>query len=223
MIVPWVLIARLPALWLFWLGLINTFIILYIDVPTSIIIDSRYQDLFYIAVLAIVNFVALNLWLTGIDRQSQSITHSRFKTDLHWSTYVVGLLSTYFITHLAILYIFDDADNLMTLSSLLIWASWCGFMVWRFYKHRVDLLMLTYVCGSVIMVVMFWASNFLLREWEAGGFLVIALLLIGLSSVAVVWLRRIIANIDSANIDSANIDNATLDSHPTETERGDYE
>lgn len=222
LIIPWVLIARLPALWLLWLGLINACIILYIDIPTFTIVDPRYQDLLHIGILAIVNFVALNLWLASIDRKPQSATRSRFKTDLHWSSYVVGLLSTYFITHLAILYIFDDADILMTLFTLLLWAVWCGFMVWRFYKHRIDLLMLTYLCGSVIMVVMFWTSNWLLRDWEAGGFLVLALLLIAMSSATVVWLRRIV-NLGSTNLDSTGLKSTSLDDNLSQPKRGDYE
>lgn len=207
LIIPWVLIARMPALCLLWLGLINAFIVLYIDTPAFIVTDYFYQGSFYIAALAIVNFIALNLWLVCIDRQPKSVTQKRFKTNLHWSSYVVGLLSSYFITYLAILYVFDHANILTRLITLLLWASWCGFMFWRFYKHRIDLLMLTYLCGSIITVVMVWAGRFLLDDWEAGGFLVLALLLIGMSSAAVFWLRRI-AN---TNTDSQMI------------KRGDYE
>jgi len=189
LIIPWVIIARFPALWLLWLGLINTGLVLYFGVMDFAFASYFYEGVLQIGVLAAVNFVALNLWLAFIDRQLPSVTRSRFKSELNWSAYVVGLLSSYFITYLAILYVFDDANILMTLITLLLWMSWCGFMVWRFYWYRINLLMLTYLCGSIIVVVMVWAGKLFLDNFDMGGFLILALLLIGMSSAAVVWLR----------------------------------
>ena len=189
LIIPWVIIARFPALWLLWLGLINTGLVLYFGVMDFAFASYFYEGVLQIGVLAAVNFVALNLWLAFIDRQLPSVTRSRFKSELNWSAYVVGLLSSYFITYLAILYVFDDANILMILITLLLWMSWCGFMVWRFYWYRINLLMLTYLCGSIIVVVMVWAGKLFLDNFDMGGFLILALLLIGMSSAAVVWLR----------------------------------
>ena len=211
LIIPWVLIARLPALWLLWLGLINASLILYIDVAEFLFTDYFYQEIFQVATLALINFIALNLWLLNFNSKHSNTLLPQSKSSLHWSTYVVGFLSTYFITHLAIITIFDDIENLPLLITLLLWASWCGFIVWRFYKHSIDLLMLTYMCGSVIAVVMFWASKFLLNDWEASGFLLLALLLIAMSSAAIVWLRR-----------TARLDAINLGQHST-GQRGDYE
>ncbi|HCI76123.1 MULTISPECIES: DUF2157 domain-containing protein [unclassified Psychrobacter] len=198
LIIPWVIIARFPALWLLWLGLVNTGLILYFGVTDFAFVSYFYEGVLQIGVLAAVNFVALNLWLAFIDRQLPSVTRSRFKSELNWSAYVVGLLSSYFITYLAILYVFDDANILMTMIALLLWMSWCGFMVWRFYWYRINLLMLTYLCGSVIVVVMFWAGKLFLDNFDMGGFLILALLLIGMSSAAVVWLRHA-ARLNSEN------------------------
>ena len=58
--------------------------------------------------------------------------------------------------------------------------------------------MLTYLCGSVIIVVMFWAGKLFLDNFDMGGFLILALLLIGMSSAAVVWLRHA-ARLNSKN------------------------
>ncbi len=190
LIIPWVIIARFPALWLLWLGLVNTGLILYFGVTDFAFASYFYEGVLQIGVLAAVNFVALNLWLVFIDRQLPSVTRIRLKSGLDWSAYVVGLLSSYFITYLAILYVFDDANILMMLIALLLWMSWCGFMVWRFYWYRINLLMLTYLCGSVIIVVMFWAGKLFLDNFDMSGFLILALLLIGMSSAAVVWLRH---------------------------------
>ncbi|ALF59729.1 DUF2157 domain-containing protein [Psychrobacter urativorans] len=237
-IIPWVLIARLPVLWLLWLGLVNASLILYLDVADFLFIDANYQSMLQVGALALINFVALNAWLLSIKNTAElqtdsahsefanitnsktansenfysKIVHSKIRlptaSGLHWSVYIVGLLSSYFITHLAIINVFDNlifgnstfnnTDIFITLSTILIWLGWCGFMLWRFYKRHIDLLMLTYVCGSVIAVVMFWAGKLLLKDWEAGGMLILALLLIAMSSIAVVWLRRI-AHVDNIN------------------------
>ena len=196
LIIPWVIIARFPALWLLWLGLVNASLVLYFNVADFAFANYLYQGILQIGILAAVNFVALNLWLFFIENKRSSQTSipesvSYTKVDLHWSTYVVGLLSTYFITHLAIITIFDSIDILSLSITLVLWASWCAFMLWRFYRSSINLLMLTYLCGSVIAVVMFWAGRLLLGNFDAGSFLILALLLIGMSSAAVVWLRKI--------------------------------
>ena len=196
LITPWVLIARFSALWMLWLGLVNASLVLYFNVADFAFANYLYQGILQIGILAAVNFVALNLWLFFIENKRSSQTSipesvSYTKVDLHWSTYVVGLLSTYFITHLAIITIFDSIDILSLSITLVLWASWCAFMLWRFYRSSINLLMLTYLCGSVIAVVMFWAGRLLLGNFDAGGFLILALLLIGMSSAAVVWLRKI--------------------------------
>ena len=131
---------------------------------------------------------------------NSKINSSPTKSCLHWSTYVVGLLSTFFMTYLAIVTVFDNGNIWATLIAIIVWLGWCGFMFWQFYQRRIDLLMLTYLSFSIITVVMFWVGKWLLDGFDAGGFLILALLLIGMSSSAVMWLRKIahIKNDDTA-------------------------
>ena len=131
---------------------------------------------------------------------NSKINSSPTKSSLHWSTYVVGSLSTFFMTYLAIVTVFDSGNIWATLIAILVWLGWCGFMFWQFYQRRIDLLMLTYLSFSMIIVVMFWVGKWLLDDFDAAGFLVLALLLIGMSSAAVVWLRKVgrINNDDTA-------------------------
>ena len=225
LITPWVVIARFPTLWLLWLGLVNAFLLLYLDVIDLSFVNNQYQDIVRAAILALVNFAALNLWLIFLDNKhnitnqalgsdidtnvlnssnfvsDSSLSNSKTPTNdtvmpaqssLHWSSYLVGLVSTITITLLAIITIFDVDSNLATLLSLLLWVGWCTFMYWRFYQRYADVLMLTYLCFSIIVVVIFWANRLLLTDiWEVGSFLFLALLLIGMSSAAVVWLRKV--------------------------------
>ena len=80
---------------------------------------------------------------------------------------------------------------LLFLVAALLWLGWCVFMHWRFRKRTTDLLMLTYLSGSVIAVVVFILGKALLSDFDAGGFLLLGLVLIGMSSYAVVWLRKV--------------------------------
>ena len=231
LITPWVMIARFPALWLLWLGLINACLLLYLDVANLQLINHRLQNVSQVAILALFNFIAFYSWLISYDNKkpfsaskffnrinpkksttditTNDVKHtlnnsktnsSPTKSSLHWSTYVVGLLSTFFMTYLAIVTVFDSGNIWATLIAIIVWLGWCGFMFWHFYQRRIDLLMLTYLSFSIITVVMFWVGKWLLDGFDAGGFLILALLLIGMSSSAVMWLRKVarIKNDDTA-------------------------
>ncbi|WP_296189270.1 MULTISPECIES: DUF2157 domain-containing protein [unclassified Psychrobacter] len=231
LITPWVVIARFPALWLLWLGLINACLVLYLDVANLQFINYSLQNISQVAILALFNFIAFYSWLISCDNKkpfsaskffnrinpgkstvditdndlkhplNNSKTNSvQTKSSLHWSTYVVGLLSTFCMTYLAIVTVFDNGNIWATLIAILVWLGWCGFMFWHFYQRRLDLLMLTYLSFSIITVVMFWVGKWLLDGFDAGGFLILALLLIGMSSSAVMWLRKVarIKNDDTA-------------------------
>ena len=208
LITPWVVIARFPALWLLWLGLINAFLLLYLDVANLQFIKYSLQNISQVAILALFNFIAFYSWLISFDNKTPfstphlfhriipkkptaQINSSQTKSSLHWSTYVVGLLTTFFITYLAIVTVFDSGNIWATLIAILVWLGWCGFMFWQFRQRRIDLLMLTYLSFSMIIVVMFWVGKWLLDDFDAAGFLVLALLLIGMSSAAVMWLRKV--------------------------------
>ncbi|MGE6796572.1 DUF2157 domain-containing protein [Psychrobacter okhotskensis] len=225
LITPWVIIARFPALWLLWLGLINAVTLFYIDTSLFFGIGYYYQDFWQFTVITVINFIAFYLWLicfedkrgsglsnlktsnlslsdlslssvtTDITTNSKldtfNLASTAAKSSLHWSTYVVGLLSTYTITYLTISTFFDNKNILLFLVAVSLWLGWCVFMHWRFRKRTTDLLMLTYLSGSVIAVVVFILGKALLSDFDAGGFLLLGLVLIGMSSYAVVWLRKV--------------------------------
>ena len=205
LITPWVVIARFPALWLLWLGLLNAGLMLYLDVADLSFIDAINQSIAQVWLLALINFIAFNTRLISMEKQKPqtAATHttltslftpkmnSQTKSSLHWSTYVVGLLSTFLTTYLAIVPVFENTTSLATLIAVVSWLGWCGFILWRFYQRRIDLLMLTYLSFSIISVVIFWVGESLLDDFDAAGFLILTLLLIGMSSAAVVWLRKV--------------------------------
>lgn len=218
LIIPWVLIARLPALWLLWLGLANTCLILYLALNGFSIAPAEYQDILQIGVLALGNFSAFVLWLS-------CFKNIQGKLSLHWSTYIVGLLSSFFISFLAIMAIFEHSPILARVIAFGLWLGWCAFMYWRFAKRQLDVLMLTYGCFSIIAIVMFWTGKLLPNNYGAGSFLSLALLLLGMSSMAVIWLRGL-AHSASLNQNNQNQNSQNSDNNyepPTVAKGGDYE
>ncbi|MDO5769887.1 MAG: DUF2157 domain-containing protein [Psychrobacter sp.] len=194
LILPFVLIARLPALWLLWLALVNTtaklyFLVIGVGLDSfgfSRLFDSwAYDDFIYYILTSAVTMSALILWLKFLGRRtSRQISH-------HWSTYIVALMATYYVTRLADFPINHSADMITTIVAMVLWFSWASFMYLRFYRSSVDILMLTYLCVSAISVVMLWVGDTLLKNYDPIGFLLMGLLLIGMSSGAVVWLRSV--------------------------------
>ncbi len=228
LIIPWVIIARFPALWLLWLGLLNTVILFYVD--TSNFSGFIHQDFWQFAFITLTNFAAFYLWLIFFEEKrlsgrttvslpdgavdtftdnalidnalinntfnhsapnTSNSLHTASKSSLHWSTYTVALLSAYTVSYLTISTLFDNKNLLLFLVATSLWLSWCVFMHWRFYKRHIDLLMLTYLSGSVIAVIIFALGKALLNRFNAGSFLLLGLVLIGMSAYAVVWLRKV--------------------------------
>ena len=208
LISPWVFIARFPALWLLWLGLINTSILIYIN--SSRFSSLYYQDFWQFAFVTLINFIAFYAWLrcfenkrssglTDVHLSDVNITGTRTatapttdsKSSLHFSTYVVALLSTYDITYLTISTLFDHTNFLLFLVAITLWLGWCAFIYQRFRRRQIDLLMLTYLCVSIIAIITSILIRGLFNNINAGGFLLIGLLLIGMSSCAVYWLREV--------------------------------
>ena len=201
LITPWVVIARFPALWLLWLGLINATVLQYIDAAFSF--DSDYPYVIRVATLALINTVMLILWLRFLDGDTLIDQRHLANARLHWSTYIVGILSTYSITHFAIIYVIGNINALTATLTLLSWVGGCALIYWRFYLRQINVLMLTFLCFSIITVVMFWAVQVLPNDMNAGVFFILTPLLIGMSSYAVAWLRRL-ANLEHQSIANKN-------------------
>lgn len=213
LITPWVLIARLPALWLLWLGLINISFRLYSQITGFGIHTAVYSDLLYLTVLTAINGLALILALKFTDKfsdksphywptSSLATTNSKVKAatkaiilPLNWSIYVVAAVVVYFATRLGLYPLLNISPLLPTILAFGVWLAVIGFFYQRFRKKQIDLLMLTLLSGSVILVLMAIATQYIAPHLGDFGLFVLAFLLIGSSAAAVNWLRTL--NTDS--------------------------
>ncbi|WP_296202727.1 DUF2157 domain-containing protein [Psychrobacter sp. UBA3962] len=188
LIIPWVIAARLPALWLLWLGLINVSFLFYTSAASFLVNSAVSFDLLRLLVLTVINLVALILGLMAFKDKAQPKLSGR---SLHWSLYLIAIVVIFWATRLGLFSVFLFEEGVATPISLAAWAGVMVFFYWRFYRQQIDLLMLTLLSGSIILVLMVMASQYIAPHLGDAALFVMAFLLIGLTAFAVNWLRQL--------------------------------
>ena len=179
-VLPWALVARFPALWLLWLLLVNLAALLYVGTmrrPIWFFGGSERQ----LWLLFGLNTVALIVWeglaLSGIQWLRE-----------RWSVRIVATASGGFATALA----FTDIVSRHTAGGLAAWVAWM-VAAYALYRHKVkDLFVLAGGVLSVVVVVSTVVIRHLFRV-DAGAFLLVGLLVIGISAAGGWWLKSIAA------------------------------
>lgn len=188
LIIPWVITARLPALWLLWLGLINVSFLFYTSATGFLVNSAVSFDLLRLLVLTAINLMALILGLMAFKDKAQPKLSSR---SLHWSLYLIAIVVMFWATRLGLFSVFLFEKGVATPISLAAWAGVMACFYWRFYRQQIDLLMLTLLSGSIIIVIMVMASQYIAPHLGDAALFVMAFLLIGLTALAVNWLRQL--------------------------------
>ncbi|MES2356370.1 MAG: DUF2157 domain-containing protein [Pseudomonadota bacterium] len=182
-ILPWALVARFAALWLVWLMLVNLAVALYYMVFPGIfgVLFSQLSLLSWS--LFALNTIALVIWELLALRREIAWLQQR------WAVRVVVTASGVGASILAFLWVFDARE--IGHFSLPIYLLWMGAAYW-FYRFRVyDLYVLAGGVFSAIVVIAALLGRHLLPHAEAGGFLFIGLLVIGMSAAGARWLKNI--------------------------------
>ena len=73
----------------------------------------------------------------------------------------------------------------------MIWGVWLAGLYFVYRMKKPDLFMLAGGCLSGIVVVISFLGRHMLDDLEAGSFLFLALLMIGLGAGAAIWLRNV--------------------------------
>ena len=182
-VLPWALVGRFPALWLFWLLLANLAALLYVGTMRRPIwfFGGTERQLWLLFAL---NTFALIVW-EGLALSGMQWLRER------WSARVVATASGGFATALAV-------TDIASKSTGFGFAAWVGWMVAAYvlYRHNVkDLFVLAGGVLSVVVVVSAVVIRHLFRV-DAGGFLIVGLLIIGISAAGGWWLKSIAAEED---------------------------
>ena len=176
-ILPWALLARFPALWVFWLAVANLAITMYFATMgfwwgLAFSLERQIWASFAFNTAALVVWEALAL--SGV----------RWLRE-RWAVRLVALASAGLATMLAVLAIVDEVGAL----GFLTWAAWMA-AAWFVYTRLVrDLFVLAMGVLSATIVAAA-ATGRALRWDDAGALLTMGLVVIGVSAAGGWWLRQ---------------------------------
>jgi uncharacterized membrane protein len=178
-ILPWALIARFPALWLLWLALLNTAATLYF--MTFGFWWSVFRPDLMLWVLFGVNTLALIAW-----EWLAAIGFAWLRE--RWAVRVIATASGGLISVLAILQILES-DEIYSMC-VPFWVAWLVAAYFTYRRWARDVYVLAVGVLSVIVIItVFVGKN--LGHADAGLFLFIGLLVIGLSAAGGYWLKKV--------------------------------
>jgi hypothetical protein len=186
-----VLAGGFAPLWFVWVALVNVAIYLYFSLFPGIwgfffSVEALLlaSFLFNIAALALWEFAARRVeWLRG-----------------RWAVRLISTIAGVNITGLLLQTIFDWHDTS---------GWWCVlyplwlvamYVCYRFVVR--DLYMLSGMCLSGIVIIAAILTRLLLNSWEAMGFLLIAMAVVGLSATSAYWLKRVHREMENDGINS---------------------
>lgn len=194
LIMPLVWLARSEVLWIFWAALINLSLSLFIQIHHGI-----FGLWFDNSQLAWIYFLVNVVLLVGLEYLSKQTNLSRtvrsrtfiaaqFSLNHRWAAQVVGLLVLFVGTSLGVDAIWDRSDY-RAINTLIFF----GMMVLSFMYYRYqakDLLLLTAWALALIVYVLVLLAHSIFDDLDAAGFLLMAISLIGMSAVAVRWIKQ---------------------------------
>ena len=176
LITPWVLVGRFSPLWLVWLALLNMAVTFYFEISRDE--EGLAWALFALNGLALVGWEAAHRF--GLEWLRDS-----------WPPRLVAIASGYAATGLVISAIVDGGDGpgLRALAGMAYFVWLAALYGW--YRHvRHDLFMLAGGLLSLIVTVAVFLSYHLLDD-GSGAFLLIGLVVIGMSAGGAIWLKSV--------------------------------
>jgi uncharacterized membrane protein len=181
LMLPWAIIGRFPAIWIVWVLLINISIVLYHQAFRGMFwfVSGSQTDMLWL--IFIFNTLLLAAW--------------EFLAEIwHWlaERWAVRLLATgsgFSISWLVLHNIFTRDDG--SFWPGLVWMAWLVSIYFFYRKTRPDLFMLAGCCLSVITITVTFLGKHMLDSGDAGSFLFLALLVIGMGAGSAFWLKGI--------------------------------
>jgi uncharacterized membrane protein len=188
-IVAWVFIARLAALWLFWILLINVAVSLYFKTFDGVF-GVIFSDITQNWILFIINTMALVIW-EGIAYLS-TIRGKSFNRPI-WAIRILLFSSGSILTSIIVHYIFENYGyrNGSVLLPMFAYLLYMGSGYWYYRQRQKDIFALTGGVLSAIIISTSITAKYIIDFRDAGGFLVIGLLIIAQSGFGAWWLKKV--------------------------------
>lgn len=188
-ITGWAVLARLPALWLLWLVLLNLALMLYLKTFGGFwgwaFSERRQLWMFFL-----LNTGAWIVW------ECVSLFWAK-QGRKAWAARVLAVFSGVLITLLAFDAIFQHSSSARAMSSIsrntaaLMYVMWLAAVAVIYRRWIPDLFVLTGGLLSLVLVFNAWVGNQVLHHRAAGGFLLVGLSLIASSALGGIVLKKI--------------------------------
>jgi len=185
-ILPWVLVARFPALWIVWLALVNVAVALYF-LTFGLLWEMLFAPEKLAWLLFGLNTAALVVW-EGLAAAGVAWLRER------WSVRILATASGLLITGLA----FQDIVDWRGSShwGLPLWFAW-NAAAYTAYRHWFKDV---YVLAGGVLSTIVIATTLLGKQMamqEAGAFLLLGMLVIGMSAAGGYWLKQVATEEDA--------------------------
>jgi uncharacterized membrane protein len=178
---PWVLVGRFAGLWMLWIMVANVAIVLYFQVFPSFF-GIAFSTERQVWALFAFNTAVLVGWELAARRVSW--------LDERWAPRLLAITSGAAVTLLMVYTIYDWRDT--SGAALIAYPAWIACAYGAYRARMRDLFVLSGGCLSVIVVVTaFLARHMLDGRSEAAGFLLIAIVVIGLAAASGAWLKQV--------------------------------
>ncbi len=185
LILPLVLFSRSEVLWVVMAVLLNTALVLNLGVNRWLLgVSFSSQNMPWVFLL--LNGVLL-LWLEWLSGQSKFVL-SQLRLKHRWSAQLCGLAVIFILTLIGIEQIAGRNDHHVISSFMLLVLLVITFSYYRFKAK--DLLLLTAWTVALMVIVLTFLAHELFFDFDAGGFLLLAICLIGMTTVVVKWIKH---------------------------------
>lgn len=184
LILPWVIAARFVPLWLMWIGLLNLSVSMYFQARAWGMLRVLFGESGMMWGLFGLNIVALAVWELGLVREISWLNR--------WGARVLATLAGGFATIIGILAVMNSPQ--MGAWAILAYFAWMLAMYANYRLREIDVFMLAGMVLSAVVVTAAFLSQHLLFDGRdaTGGFLLIGLVIIGLSGAGAWWIRQML-------------------------------
>ena len=186
-VTPWALAGREPWLWLLWIALIDTALVLHLEREREWFAFAFEPDA-VLWPLFVANGLALIVWEGLADAALPWLRAP-------WARRLLVLAAGVPITTLLVLWVVGAGTTRPY--ALIAWLAWMGALHFRYRRHRPDLFVLAAgVLAVIVVVTTALAFHTTGGPAPGGAFLLIVVAIVTLSTGGAVWLRRVAAELD---------------------------
>jgi len=204
LILPWVFIARATSLWILWGVLINLSAALYLQISHGLfgLLITEKVEIWTFCLLNITLLCGFELapylrdkCIGKTSNEPQHLNTQSFENiGNRYVSQLAAFTAGFGATFLAIIYIYDYRNEY---SGILFYAIFIS-AVFYVYRYLIfDLFLLAAGSASLIVVIVSLLIQLLDNKLDDGGFLVIGIAIIGLSTGAKIWLTNLSKKMNS--------------------------